>query len=107
MLLSHQALHPYFLPEYCLNYFAPVTATDLLASSLPAIITFLHIITRYFKEHQEKALTGKSFALCNQKLMIHYITKITFKGPATFDLYVLHTAFRVTVTFAMDIKTPM
>lgn len=39
--------------------------------------------------------------------MIHYFTKRIFKRPATFDLYVPHTAFKVTVTLAIGIKTPM
>lgn len=67
LLLNHLVLYLYFLSEYCLSYFAPVTATDLLASSLPAIITFLRTIPRYFKEDQEKAFTGKSFVVCNKR----------------------------------------
>lgn len=58
LLLNHLVLYLCFLSEYCLSYFAPVTATDLLASSLPAIITFLRTISRYFKEDKEKAFTG-------------------------------------------------
>jgi len=61
------------------GYFTPATAVDLLASSLPATITFLHVIARYFTDQTEKVFTGTNSALRNYKLMIHYFIKTIFK----------------------------
>lgn len=60
----HSSL-PLFLTLILSGYVTPAKATDLLASSLPAVIAFLHIIARYFTDQSEKAFTGTNFTLCN------------------------------------------
>lgn len=56
---------PLFLILILSAYISTATDTDLLASSPPAIITFLHIIAKCFTDQSEKAFANTNFALRN------------------------------------------